>query len=47
MAGVKDVKVDFAEKIAVVVFDDSLTNVDKLAKATWNAGYPATRSKGL
>ena len=40
--GVKDVKVDFAQKFAVVVFDDTRTNVDKLAEASRNAGFPAT-----
>ena len=42
VAGVKEVKVDFAEKVAVVLFDDGLTNVDKLAEASRNAGFPAS-----
>ena len=42
VAGVKDVKVDFAEKVAVVLFDDGLTNANKLAEASRNAGFPAS-----
>ena len=42
VVGVKDVKVDFAEKVAVVVFDDALTTSDKLAEASRNAGFPAS-----
>ena len=45
VAGVKDVRVDLAKKIAVVVFDDVLTNSDRLAEASRNAGYPATRKE--
>ncbi len=41
VVGVKDVKVDFAKKIAVVVFDDGLTNSDKFAEASRDAGFPA------
>lgn len=43
--GVKDAKVDFAKKVAVVVFDDARTSVDKLAEASRNAGFPATRKE--
>ena len=43
--GVRDVKVDFARKIAIVVFDDARTSVDKLAEASRNAGFPATRKE--
>jgi mercuric ion binding protein len=41
--GVKEVDVDFAKKAATVVFDDALTNVDALAQASTEAGFPATR----
>ena len=43
--GVRDVKVDFARKIAIVVFDDARTSVGKLAEASRNAGFPATRKE--
>lgn len=43
--GVKDVKVDFEKKVAVVVYDDALATVDKLAGASRDAGYPAMRKE--
>lgn len=39
--GVSSAKVSYAKREAVVVFDDSKTNVDELKKATSDAGYPA------
>jgi mercuric ion binding protein len=45
VTGVKDVKVDFEKKIAVVVFDDALANSDRIAEASRNAGYPAARKE--
>lgn len=39
--GVKKVEVTFENKLAVVTFDDEVTNPDALAKATGNAGYPS------
>jgi periplasmic mercuric ion binding protein len=40
--GVKAVSVSFADKIAVVTFDDMKTNVKALTTATTNAGYPSS-----
>jgi periplasmic mercuric ion binding protein len=40
--GVRDVRVDFSQKIAVVVFDDEKASAEKLAEASRLAGYPAT-----
>ncbi len=45
VAGVEEVRVDFAKKVAFVVFDDARTNPDKLAVASRNAGFPATRKE--
>ena len=42
VVGVTDVKVDFAKKIAVVVFDATVTTSDKVAAASLNAGFRAT-----
>jgi mercuric ion binding protein len=39
--GVSRTKVSYERREAVVVFDDSKTNVDELKKATSNAGYPS------
>jgi len=39
--GVKQVEVTFENKLAVVTFDDEITNPDALIKATKNAGYPS------
>lgn len=43
--GVKSVTVDFDAKTATVVFDPSLTNLDAIAAASTDAGYPA-RTQG-
>lgn len=39
--GVSSAKVSYERREAVVVFDDSKTNVDELKKATSDAGYPS------
>ncbi|TCS33498.1 mercuric ion binding protein [Paucimonas lemoignei] len=39
--GVTSAKVSYERREAVVVFDDSKTNVDELKKATSDAGYPS------
>lgn len=39
--GVTSAKVSYERREAVVVFDDSKTNVDELKKATADAGYPS------
>lgn len=40
--GVASVEVDFDAKTATVVFDPAVTNVEAIAAASTNAGYPAT-----
>lgn len=40
--GVKSVKVNFDAKTAAVVFDPSMTTAEAIARASTNAGYPAT-----
>jgi mercuric ion binding protein len=40
--GVTKVAVSFEDKTATVTFDDTSTNVDAIALASTNAGYPAT-----
>ena len=39
--GVSKVDVSFADKTAIVTFDDSQTNIARLTSATANAGYPS------
>jgi mercuric ion binding protein len=39
--GVTKVDVSYAEKAAIVTFDDAKTTVDAVAQASANAGYPA------
>ena len=39
--GVKTVLVSFENKTAIVVFDDTKTNLQALTKATTDAGYPS------
>jgi mercuric ion binding protein len=39
--GVNKAKVSYERREAVVVFDDSKTNVDELKKATSDVGYPS------
>ncbi|MGH8790933.1 MAG: mercury resistance system periplasmic binding protein MerP [Cupriavidus necator] len=40
--GVNKTDVRFGKREAVVIFDDSKTNVQKLTKATEDAGYPSS-----
>ena len=40
--GVSEVDVDFASKTAKVTFDNAVTDVNAVAAASTNAGYPAT-----
>jgi mercuric ion binding protein len=40
--GVTSVDVDYASKTAKVTFDDAITDVNTVAEASTNAGYPAT-----
>ncbi|MFU8787748.1 MAG: mercury resistance system periplasmic binding protein MerP [Methylobacter sp.] len=42
VAGVKSADVRYESKTAAVIFDDQLTTVESLLKATENVGYPAT-----
>jgi len=39
--GVASVKTDFDTRTAIVVFDPAKVNVEDIAKASENAGYPA------
>jgi mercuric ion binding protein len=39
--GVKTASVDIKTKLAVVSFDDTMTNADALAKASTDVGFPA------
>jgi mercuric ion binding protein len=41
VAGVKHANVSFEEKSATVTFDDTVTAVDGLTKATGDAGFPS------
>lgn len=41
--GVEAVEVDFDRKIAIVTYDDALVNIEMLAAASRDAGFPATR----
>jgi mercuric ion binding protein len=40
--GVKEVKVDFGDKTAIVVFDDAKAAAEDLAEASRLAGFPAS-----
>ena len=40
--GVKSVDVDYDSKTAEVTFDDAITDVNAVAAASTDAGYPAT-----
>ena len=42
VTGVLDVQVSFEDKTAMVVYDDSHTNVAALTDATTNAGFPSS-----
>lgn len=43
--GVTKTEVNFDKRQATVTFDDAKTNVQKLTKATENAGYPSSLAK--
>ena len=43
--GVEKAQATFEKREAVVTYDDSKTNVEKLMEATRNAGYPSTVKK--
>ena len=43
--GVTSVDVDYGSKTATVTFDDTVTDVDMIAAASSNAGYPAKLKK--
>lgn len=45
VAGVKDVRVDFESRTAVVVFDDAEATVEDIAEASRLAGYPAAATE--
>jgi len=40
--GVSQVSVSYPDREAVVTFDDALTSIEALTKATSDAGYPST-----
>lgn len=42
VAGVKSVKVDFGAKTATAIYNPSIATAAAIAKASTNAGYPAT-----
>jgi mercuric ion binding protein len=44
--GVTATMVNFDNRQAIVTFDDAKTDVEALLRATGEAGYPATLSKG-
>lgn len=41
VTGVKDVRVDFESKTAIVVFDDREASVEDISERSRRAGYPA------
>jgi len=43
--GVSKAEVSFDKRLATVTFDDAKTTVEKLTKATANAGYPSSVQK--
>ena len=45
LPGVSTVKVDFAEKMAIITYDPDTADPEALTKATTNAGYPSTVHK--
>ncbi|MBI3348293.1 MAG: mercury resistance system periplasmic binding protein MerP [Burkholderiales bacterium] len=45
VAGVTQVRIDFAKKTATVTFETDKTNATALTKATTDAGYPSTVHK--
>ncbi|MFZ3155427.1 mercury resistance system periplasmic binding protein MerP [Pseudomonas sp.] len=45
VAGVSAVKVEYAEKVAIVTYDPDKAQPEALTKATTDAGYPSTVHK--
>ena len=45
LPGVSTVKVDLAEKMAIVTYDPDTVDPEALTKATANAGYPSSVHK--
>jgi mercuric ion binding protein len=45
LSGVSTVKVNFAEKMAIVTYAPNKANPEALTKATTKAGYPSTVHK--
>lgn len=43
--GVIEVSVDFETKRAIVQYDDAVTTTEKIAEASTNAGYPASKTE--
>lgn len=46
VAGVLSVETDYDSRTATVTFDPSKANIDAIAAASINAGYPATVTQG-
>lgn len=46
LKGITKIEVSLATKKAVVIFDDSLTNVEEITHATFNAGFPSEEDDG-
>ena len=44
--GVKQAKVSFERRTAIVTYDDTQTDVSVLTAATTNAGYPSHQASG-
>ena len=42
VAGVSRAEINYEKRQAVVTFDDAQTTLDKLTRATTDAGYPST-----
>jgi len=43
--GVKNVSVGYGAKRATVRYDDAVTSLDKVANASTNAGFPASKTQ--
>ena len=44
--GVKNVDIDFRNKLATVTFDPTIANPDQIAEASTSIGYPASLTQG-
>ncbi len=47
VAGVKSAVVSYKKRTAIVTFDDAVTNVAALARATNDAGYPSFEAEDV